>query len=97
MLSLRHDGLTFCDGLTRREWLRVGGIGLGGLTLAHLLRQPVQAAPRSTGGGRAKSVIIFGLLGGPPQHETWGPKPVVWFGEFGRTPRVGRCRPAGGA
>jgi hypothetical protein len=56
------------DSLSRREWLRVGSLGLGGLTLP----QMVAAAPQS---GRAKSVIIFGLLGGPSQHDTWDPKP----------------------
>ena len=31
MLSYQHKtGLTQCDGISRREWLRVGGIGLGG-------------------------------------------------------------------
>src|SRR5207302_7811381 len=35
------------------------------------------AAPRGQGGsfGKAKSCIIVGLTGGPPQHETWDPKP----------------------
>lgn len=56
------------DSISRREWLRIGSVGLGGLALPHL----VAAAPKS---GRAKSVIIFGLLGGPSQHDTWDPKP----------------------
>src|SRR5262245_15400780 len=102
MLSIRHNGSSCYDELTRREWLRVGGIGLGGLTLAHLLRQPAQAAPRPNGGGRARSVIIFGLLGGPPQHETWDPKPdapAEVRGPFGSIPtsvpglRVGELMP----
>src|SRR4051812_13772963 len=59
-------------GLTRREWLHVGGIGLAGLTLPGLLRAQAEL-PVSR--GRAKSCIIFGLVGGPPQHETWDPKP----------------------
>ena len=65
------------DPLSRREWLRVGGIGLGGLSLAELAaRSPARAAGEKGGSfGRAKSVIVFGLLGGPPQHETWDPKP----------------------
>jgi hypothetical protein len=33
MPSIHHNGSTICDGLTRREWLRVGGLGLGGLTI----------------------------------------------------------------
>jgi hypothetical protein len=60
--------------LTRREWIRVGAIGLGGLTLPQLLAQQARATP-SVKPGKAKSVIIFGLLGGPSQHDTWDPKP----------------------
>jgi hypothetical protein len=71
---------------TRREWLRVGGLGAFGLGLARLL-QPVAwtgagarvaaeglPAP-GTGFGRAKSCILLFLAGGPPQHETFDPKP----------------------
>jgi len=86
--------------LDRRVWLGLGGIGLGGLSLTSLLTQKAQGklAPKA----RAKSVIVFGLLGGPPQHETWDPKPNApqeIRGEFGtiatRTPglRVGELMP----
>ena len=66
--------------LSRREWLRVGGIGIGGLSLPAL----AAAAPTTPGTepvevartfGKAKSVIVLFLGGGPPQHETWDPKP----------------------
>ena len=82
------------DPLTRRAWLRAGAVGLGGLTLPQL------AAARLA--GRAKSVIVFGLLGGPSQHDTWDPKPdapAEVRGPFGtiatRTPgyRVGELMP----
>ncbi|MBY0229412.1 MAG: DUF1501 domain-containing protein [Gemmataceae bacterium] len=68
MISLSSPGPSLCDGVTRREWLRLGGLALGGLALPHLIASP----PKS---GKAKSVILFGLVGGPPQHETWDPKP----------------------
>lgn len=74
MLHILDEGRPLCDGLTRREWLRVGGVGLGGLSLAALLSSQVRAASRKPR-GKAKSVILFGLVGGPPQHETWDPKP----------------------
>jgi hypothetical protein len=61
---------TLHDSLSRRDWLRIGGIGLGGLTLPQLLR----AAPRAA---KAKSVIVFGLIGGPAQHDTFDPKPLA--------------------
>ena len=55
--------------LTRREWLRVGGLSAAGLTVPAL-----RAAPARTG-GPAKACILLFLGGGPPQHETWDPKP----------------------
>ena len=71
---------------TRREWLRVGGLGAFGLGLSRLLA-PMGAARTVAGGagvgtamagasfGRAKSCIVLFLAGGPPQHETFDPKP----------------------
>jgi uncharacterized protein (DUF1501 family) len=58
--------------LDRREWLRAGAIGLGGLTLPQLFTHRASATEKPA---KAKSVIIFGLVGGPPQHDTWDPKP----------------------
>jgi hypothetical protein len=46
-----------------------------GLSLPLLLRQRAQAAPRPARPGRAKSCIVLFLMGGPPQHSTWDPKP----------------------
>ncbi len=76
MLTLHDSGARLCDGLTRRDWLRVGGLGLFGLSLSNLLqaRQSSPAARERTF-GKAKSCILICLLGGPPQHETWDPKP----------------------
>lgn len=104
MIRVLDDGYRLCDGTSRREWLRIGGMGLGGLTLSGLLAQRARAdAEREAGEraagerpamgasafGKAKSVIIFGLVGGPPQHETWDPKPnapAEVRGEFGVIP-----------
>jgi hypothetical protein len=60
-----------CDGLTRREVLRVGGLSALGLSLPGLLQA------RAAGGtsGKAKSCIVLFLMGGPPQQSTWDPKP----------------------
>ena len=74
MLRLRAPGVRLCDGVSRREVLRVGGLGLAGLSLSALLRAEADPACRS-GGGRARSCILLFLLGGPPQHSTWDPKP----------------------
>ncbi len=63
--------------LSRREWLRVGGLGALGLSLPSLLRgNPTPASmARAASFGRAKSCILLFLSGGPPQHETFDPKP----------------------
>ena len=47
MLRLHDDSFRLCDGLTRREVLRVGGLGLFGLSLPGLLaaRKSAAAAP----------------------------------------------------
>ncbi|MBL9122473.1 MAG: DUF1501 domain-containing protein [Planctomycetaceae bacterium] len=76
-----------CDRLTRREVLRIGGIGALGLSLADLTRGRTLATPVVTpSSGRAKHCIVLFLLGGPPQHSTWDPKPdtpAEVRGEFG--------------
>jgi hypothetical protein len=72
MLSLTAPGPRLCDGLTRREMLRAGGLAALGLSWPQLL-QARQAAP--TRRGRARSCILLFLMGGPPQHSTWDPKP----------------------
>ncbi|MFO0849292.1 MAG: DUF1501 domain-containing protein [Gemmataceae bacterium] len=70
MLSLHADPAALCDGLSRREWLRVGGLGAFGLTLPRLLQARAANPP-----AKPKACIQLFLLGGPPQHETWDPKP----------------------
>jgi Protein of unknown function (DUF1501) len=78
MLPLHHEPVRLCDGMTRREWLRAGGLGAFGLALPELLRArsaPAATERGETGFGKAKACIVLFLLGGPPQHETWDPKP----------------------
>ncbi len=89
MLRLYDADPLTCDRMTRREWLRVGGIGLGGLTLSALSGAASGASGSSRSFGKAKSVIVFGLFGGPSQHDTWDPKPgapVEVRGPFGVIP-----------
>ena len=71
--------------LSRRGFLRAGGLGLAGLSLADLLTIEAQAAPRT---GNDNSVLILWMRGGPSQHETWDPKmaaPAEYRGAFGST------------
>jgi len=75
MLSIQDSGARLCDGITRREWLRVGGLSLLGLSMRDLLRPgAVLSAPKG-GTGKARACILLFLTGGPPQQETWDPKP----------------------
>ena len=78
MLSFQYSGAQLCDGLSRREWLRLGSLAALGLSLPTLeaarATNPAISS-HSNGFGKAKSCIFLFLLGGPPQHETWDPKP----------------------
>jgi uncharacterized protein (DUF1501 family) len=64
-------------GSTRREFLRVGGSGLFGLCLPDVLRATCSHVPRPIGFGRAKSVIVLFLQGGPSHLDLWDPKDDV--------------------
>src|SRR5438128_1961420 len=78
MLTIHDAGARLCDGVTRREWLRAGSLGVLGLSLPALLQsRQAFAAPANAAQafGKAKSCIVLFLMGGPPQHETWDPKP----------------------
>src|SRR5512134_1631733 len=79
MFSLLGQPSQLCDGLSRREVLRAGGLSLLGLSLPGLLRAsdkaPLGVLPTDKVFGRAKSIIYLWLAGGPPQHETFDPKP----------------------
>src|SRR6476469_8397487 len=78
-----RPGRDTCDGLTRRELLRVGGSAVFGLSLANLLQlQEANAANPTTpnggpGFGKAKSVILLYLQGGPSHLDLWDPKDNV--------------------
>jgi hypothetical protein len=79
ILGQRDKG-SFCDGLSRRNFLKIGGMALGGLSLPQLL-----AAEAKASGSRHKSVINVFLPGGPPHQDMWDIKsqaPVEIRGEF---------------
>jgi hypothetical protein len=58
---------------TRRDWLRLGGLGPFGLSLADLLR--AGESPRRP--VAVRSCVLFLLHGGPSQLDTWDPKPAA--------------------
>src|SRR5437763_37591 len=70
-----------CDGITRRDLLRVGGSAVFGITLGNLFGlQAATAAEGKAGGpgfGKAKSVILLYLQGGPSHLDLWDPKDNV--------------------
>jgi len=76
MLTIRAQGPRLCDHLSRREVLHVGSLGLYGLSLPWLWQGKTLAAGFTHNAvGRAKACIVLFLMGGPPQHSTWDPKP----------------------
>lgn len=77
MFTIQDHGSRLCDGMTRRDWLHVGGLGALGLSLPALAARRAQADSQGAepAFGKAKGCILIALLGGPPQHETWDPKP----------------------
>jgi len=71
MLCFNGGPAKNCDGLSRRSFLRVGSLGIGGLSLPDLIR----AESASGNGSSAKSIIHIHLDGGPPQMDMIDPKP----------------------
>ena len=77
-----QSGKDLCDknlGVTRRDLLRVGGSGMLGLSLGGMLQlQSAQAsAVGGPGWGKAKSVIMLYMQGGPSHLDLWDPKENV--------------------
>ena len=70
-------GHRFCDGLTRRQTLRLGSTGLfAGLTLPRLLQaEDENKKSEQQRNAKAKACIFIFLEGGPPQQDMWDPKP----------------------
>jgi uncharacterized protein (DUF1501 family) len=71
MFTIFGTRSTNCAGVSRRQFLTAGALGLGGLTLADLLRAESAVGMRSS----SKAVINIHLDGGPPHLDTIDPKP----------------------
>ncbi len=74
MLEIRGAHQSYCDGLSRREFVKVGVLGLGGLTLPGMLRAQADSVRRAIA-PQAKSVLLLWMGGGPSHFETFDPKP----------------------
>ena len=93
MLRILGSARQLCGGMTRRELLRIGGLGLAGMSLADLAAWQTaaaeSAAARPKSFGRARSIILIHLYGAPSQLEWVDPKPdapVEIRGELGSIP-----------
>src|SRR6476619_7658157 len=73
MLRLCTKGPRLCDRLSRREMLHVGALGALGLSMSSL--RASSTGPSRGSARQARRCIILFLMGGPPQHSTWDPKP----------------------
>jgi hypothetical protein len=71
MLTLLGPRHRYCDGLSRRSFLRIGGLAVGGLTLPQLLHAEQHAGTRRS----HKAVIMVYLSGGLAHQDTFDLKP----------------------
>ena len=76
MFTLNAAPGRLCDGIDRRAFLTVGGLGALGLAVPTSWGSPPgRHRPRAASFGRARRCVLLFLTGGPPQHDTWDPKP----------------------
>ena len=71
MLTIKGPRHTLCDGISRRDFLAIGSLAIGGLTMADVLR----ARAESGGSSSPKSVIMVYLPGGPSHIDMYDLKP----------------------
>lgn len=83
MLKINADQTgAHCDGLSRRNFLQIGSLVMGGMALPQLLRAEAAAGSSAQ---RQKSVIMIYLPGGPSHQDMWDIKegaPLEYRGEF---------------
>jgi len=100
MLTLWGSGKhkSFCDGLSRRSFLKIGGLVAGGLSLPGLLEAEALAAANTSRGGSDrpsshKSVIMVYLSGGLAHQDTFDLKPDAPAGIRGEFKPIATCLP----
>lgn len=70
MLKILGEKKRFCDGVSRRSFLQIGALAMGGVNLPTLLRAEAESGNRSH-----KAVIMVYLSGGLSHHDTFDMKP----------------------
>src|SRR6185503_20176124 len=81
MLTIYGGQSRFCDGVSRRNFLKIGALGLGGLSLPQLLQAEASSGTRHS----HKAVIMVFLPGGPSHQDMFDLKmdaPAEVRGEF---------------
>src|SRR4026207_1985712 len=81
MLTIYGRRHRFCDGISRRNFMKIGALGLGGLALPQLIEAETQAGIRKS----HKAIIMIYLPGGPPHQDMFDLKtdaPSEIRGEF---------------
>jgi len=69
----RSSSRAFCDGISRRNFLTIGGMALGGIALPDVLR--AGSMPGASSASSHKAIINIYLPGGPSHIDMWDPKP----------------------
>src|SRR5687767_11121734 len=81
MLTIYGKRSRFCDGVSRRNFIKIGALGLGGLALPQIFQAEAQAGIRKS----HKAIIMIYLPGGPPHQDMFDIKvdaPQEIRGEF---------------
>ena len=81
MLTIYGQRSRFCDGVSRRNFIKIGALGLGGLALPQILQAEAKAGLRKS----HKAIIMIYLPGGPPHQDMFDIKvdaPQEIRGEF---------------
>jgi uncharacterized protein (DUF1501 family) len=73
MLTLTTGSSRDCSGISRRDFVRAGALGLGGLSLAHLLAAQAAAKAARKAYVRDRSIVLLFLGGGASHIETFNP------------------------
>ena len=71
MLRLGSGKFDLCSGVSRREFMKIGGLSMGGLSLAQLLHAEAQAGIKNS----QKAIIMIYLVGAPPHQDMYDLKP----------------------
>jgi len=81
MLTIYGKRSRFCDGVSRRNFIKIGALGLGGLALPQILQAEAKTGIRKS----HKAIIMIYLPGGPPHQDMFDIKvdaPQEIRGEF---------------